>query len=97
MTVYRLHKFKPVLPEPGQFWIAPCAVVAGRVQIGRNCSIWFGATLRAEEEDIAIGDGSNIQDGCVLHVDPSFPLSIGKNCTIGHRSIVHGCTIGTIR
>ena len=94
MTVYRLQAFKPDLPEPGAFWIAPNAVVAGRVRVGRNVSIWFGATLRAEDEDISLGAGTNIQDGCVLHVDPGFPLDIGSNCTIGHRAIVHGCTIG---
>lgn len=94
MTVYRLGEFGPALPDSGEFWIAPEAVVAGRVRVGRNVGIWFGAILRAEDEWITLGDGTNVQDGCVLHVDAGFPLGIGRNCTIGHRAIVHGCTIG---
>lgn len=94
MTVYNLGTFAPVLPEAGEYWIAPQAVVAGRVRVGRNVGIWFGAVIRAEDEWITISDGTNIQDGCVLHVDLGYPLQIGRNCTIGHRAVVHGCTIG---
>ena len=94
MTAYRLDEHGPVLPEPGAFWIAPQAIVAGRVRVGQNVGIWFGAVIRAEDEWISLGDGTNMQDGCVLHVDIGFPLSIGRNCTIGHRAIIHGCTIG---
>lgn len=94
MTVYGLDASVPVLPETGEYWIASEAVVAGRVRIGRNVSIWFGAVLRAEDEWMTLGEGTNVQDGCVLHVDPGYPLDIGRNCTIGHRAIVHGCTIG---
>ncbi|RJE78624.1 gamma carbonic anhydrase family protein [Paracoccus sp. JM45] len=94
MAIYRLGEFEPVLPKAGSYWIAPQAVLAGRIRVGQNVGIWFGAVLRAEAEWITIGDGTNIQDGCVLHVDPGYPLDIGRNCTIGHRAIVHGCTIG---
>jgi carbonic anhydrase/acetyltransferase-like protein (isoleucine patch superfamily) len=94
MTVYSLDEFTPDLPESGEFWIASEAVVAGRIRVRRGVGIWFGTVLRAEDEWITLGEGSNIQDGCVLHVDPGYPLSIGRNCTIGHRAIVHGCTIG---
>lgn len=94
MPLYRLGEYSPALPDTGEFWIAAESVVAGRVRVGRDVGIWFGAVLRAEDEWITLGEGTNVQDGCVLHVDPGFPLDIGRNCTIGHRAIVHGCTIG---
>jgi carbonic anhydrase/acetyltransferase-like protein (isoleucine patch superfamily) len=75
-------------------WIAPDANLIGRVQIGPEASVWFGAHLRGDNEAIVVGAGSNVQEGCVLHTDMGFPLTIGANCTIGHKAMLHGCTIG---
>lgn len=66
----------------------------GRVTLALDASIWFNAVLRGDQEEIAIGQRSNIQDGCVLHTDPGFPLTVGKGCTVGHQAMLHGCTIG---
>jgi carbonic anhydrase/acetyltransferase-like protein (isoleucine patch superfamily) len=76
------------------FWIAPTAIVIGKVRLGTNASVWWNSVLRGDNEPISVGKGSNIQDGCVLHTDPGFPLTIGKNVTIGHLAMLHGCTIG---
>lgn len=94
MTIYRLDDRIPVTPDDGDFWIAPDAAVIGSVILEQAASVWFGATLRGDNETITIGAGSNVQDGCVLHTDMGFPLDIGRNCTIGHKAILHGCTIG---
>ena len=94
MTVYSLDGTLPELPPENDYWIAPNAVVVGRVKLDRDVGIWFGAVLRGDNELIHVGEGSNIQDGCVLHTDMGAPLTIGRNCTIGHRAVVHGCTIG---
>ena len=94
MPVYALGDHAPALPPSDRLWIAPDAHVIGRVRLGEDVGIWFGAVLRGDNELIAIGDGTNIQDGATLHSDPGFPLTIGCLCTIGHRAIVHGCTIG---
>lgn len=75
-------------------FVAPGAAVIGSIELGENVSIWFNAVLRADNDKISIGDGSNIQDGSVLHVDPGHPLSIGKRVTVGHKAMLHGCTIG---
>ena len=76
------------------FWIAPTAVVIGKVRLGKNASVWWGAVLRGDNDPITLGENSNVQDGCVLHADPGFPLTIGKDVTVGHLSMLHGCTIG---
>lgn len=94
MTLYELGGVAPELPEDGQFWIAPNACVIGRVILRRNASVWFGAVLRGDHEPIEIGEGSNVQDGSVLHTDPGYPLTVGRNCTIGHMVMLHGCTVG---
>lgn len=94
MPVYSLADIAPVLPEPGRFWIAPDAHVIGRVRLGADVGIWFGAVLRGDNELIDIGAGTNIQEGAVLHTDKGAPLSVGEGCTIGHRAILHGCTVG---
>lgn len=94
MTIYRLGELTPELPPAGSYWVAPSAVVVGQVRLGREVSIWFGASLRADNDRIEIGEGSNIQEKATLHVDPGFPLSLGPGCTIGHNAILHGCTIG---
>jgi carbonic anhydrase/acetyltransferase-like protein (isoleucine patch superfamily) len=76
------------------YWIAPTAVVIGNVKLERNASFWWGAVLRGDNELITLGEGSNIQDGCVLHTDPGYPLVIGKDVTVGHLAMLHGCVIG---
>lgn len=94
MTIYSFQGIAPKLPTDGDYWVAPNAQVMGKVSIGSGCSIWFGAAVRGDNELILIGNGTNIQENCVLHTDPGMPVTIGKNCTIGHTAIVHGCTIG---
>ena len=94
MPLYALADRRPTLPTSGRFWIAPTASVIGDVALGDDCSVWFGATMRGDNERISLGAGSNIQDGATLHTDPGFPLVIGENCTVGHNAILHGCTIG---
>ncbi|KAB0266645.1 gamma carbonic anhydrase family protein [Microvirga brassicacearum] len=94
MPLYSLGERVPQLPAGGHYWIAPDAHVIGSVRLGEDVGIWFGATLRGDNELIAIGARSNIQEGCVLHTDPGAPLTVGADCTIGHRAILHGCTIG---
>lgn len=94
MTVYRLGEETPQLPQTGDYWIAPDANVIGKVILEEEASIWFGATLRGDNEPIVIGKGSNIQENCVLHTDMGSPLTIGTNCTIGHKAMLHGCVIG---
>ena len=75
-------------------WIAPDAQVIGKVRIGPGASVWFGAVLRGDNEWIEVGEGSNVQEHSVLHTDWGYPLTIGARCTIGHKAMVHGCTIG---
>jgi carbonic anhydrase/acetyltransferase-like protein (isoleucine patch superfamily) len=94
MPIYELDGEGPGLPEDDAFWIAPDAHVIGRVRLGRDVGIWFGAVLRGDNDTISVGDRSNIQEGAMLHADEGFPLTIGADVTIGHHAIVHGCTIG---
>ncbi len=94
MTVFDLDGMRPVFTDAARTYVAPGAMLVGRVRLGVEVSIWFHAVLRGDNDTITIGDGSNIQDGAVLHVDAGFPLAIGDGCTIGHRAIVHGATIG---
>jgi carbonic anhydrase/acetyltransferase-like protein (isoleucine patch superfamily) len=75
------------------YWIAPTAVLIGRVKLEKNASVWWNAVVRGDNELITIGENSNVQDGCVLHTDPGFPLTIGKNVVVGHLVMLHGCTI----
>ena len=79
---------------PGESWIAPGAVVIGKVVLMRNASVWFGAVLRGDNEPIIIGENSNVQDGSVLHTDPGQPLTLGRDVTVGHKAMLHGCSIG---
>ncbi len=74
-------------------WVAPGAIVVGDVDLGAEVSIWYSAVIRADAEAISVGDGSNIQDGSVLHADPGFPARIGRNVVVGHRAVLHGCTV----
>ena len=94
MPIYALAGESPLLDHPDSNWIAPDATLIGRVRLGRNAGIWFGAVLRGDNELIDIGEDTNIQEHCVLHTDMGFPLRVGRGCTIGHRAILHGCTIG---
>ena len=82
------------IQNSGDNWVAPNANVIGDVTLEKNTSIWFNATLRGDIENIHIGEGSNVQDGSILHTDPGYPLKVGKNVTVGHLVMLHGCTIG---
>jgi carbonic anhydrase/acetyltransferase-like protein (isoleucine patch superfamily) len=90
--IYALDGIAPEVAD--DCWVAPDANVIGRVVLEPGASVWFGATLRGDTEAIRVGAGSNIQESSVLHTDAGFPLTIGANCTIGHRAMLHGCTIG---
>jgi len=92
MTLYALDGVAPEVA--GDTWIAPDANVIGRVVIGAGASVWFCCTLRGDNEKIRVGRGSNVQENCVLHTDMGYPLTIGAGCTIGHKAMLHGCTIG---
>jgi carbonic anhydrase/acetyltransferase-like protein (isoleucine patch superfamily) len=89
---YALGDFRASTREP--CWIAPTAVVIGKVTLGKNASVWWHSVLRGDDEPISVGEGSNVQDGCVLHTDPGFPLVVGAGVTVGHMVTLHGCTIG---
>lgn len=93
MAIYELDGRAPELPADGQYFVADSAEVIGNVRLGPDVSIWFGSVLRGDNELIDIGEGSNVQDNCTFHTDPGFPMTIGKSCTIGHRVVLHGCTI----
>lgn len=75
-------------------WVAPDAAVIGKVRLDEGASVWFGAVLRGDNELIHVGEGSNVQDGCALHTDMGFPLTLGKGVTVGHNAMLHGCTVG---
>lgn len=94
MPIYALDGARPSFPASGRYFVAPDAVLIGRVVIEEDASVWFNAVLRGDNEPIMVGRRSNVQDGSVLHTDPGLPLTIGAGCTIGHRVILHGCTIG---
>ncbi len=93
MPLYAIGDNRPTL-ESDDVWIAPTADVMGRVLLKKGANIWFNATLRGDDNLITIGEDSNVQDGAVIHVDPRFPCTVGRNVTIGHQAMVHGCTIG---
>ena len=94
MAVYNLGNVTPELPNDDEYWIAPTAAVMGKVILKKNASVWWGATLRGDNDPIVIGENSNVQDGSVLHTDTGSPLTIGANVTVGHLVMLHGCTIG---
>lgn len=94
MPLYQLENHAPETPENGEYWVAPGAHVIGKVVIGEDVGIWFGAVLRGDNEPITLGKGTNIQEGTVIHTDIGSPVTIGEGCTIGHSAIIHGCTIG---
>ncbi|MBX3579846.1 MAG: gamma carbonic anhydrase family protein [Rhizobiaceae bacterium] len=94
MPIYSIDGVAPEFVDEASAWIAPDASVVGRIRIGRNVGIWFGAALRGDNEQITLGDDTNVQEHTVMHTDPGFPLTIGVGCTVGHRALLHGCTIG---
>jgi len=94
MNLFDLGERRPQLPPEGEYWVAPNAVVVGRVELKVNSSVWFGAVLRGDNDPITVGEGSNIQDHSVLHTDEGVPLTIGAGVTVGHRAMLHGCTVG---
>ena len=94
VPLYEIDGVRPELPLSNEAWIAPDAVLIGRVRLLKNSSIWFGAVLRGDNEWIVVGENSNIQDLSVVHTDPGTPVTIGMNVTVGHRVILHSTTIG---
>jgi len=94
MPLYEIDGSRPTLPEDGSVWVAPSADIIGDARLGARVSVWFGAVIRADNTPIVVGTCTNVQEGAVLHSDPGAPLTIGDGCTIGHRAVLHGCTIG---
>jgi carbonic anhydrase/acetyltransferase-like protein (isoleucine patch superfamily) len=94
VSIYELDGVAPDLPPAGAFWVASTAAVIGKVTLGTGVGVWFGAVIRGDNERVTIGADTNLQDLSVFHTDMGFPLTIGAGCTVGHRAIVHGCTIG---
>jgi carbonic anhydrase/acetyltransferase-like protein (isoleucine patch superfamily) len=94
MPIYELDGQAPEFPADGRYWVAETAVLIGRVRLKSHASVWFGAVLRGDNECIEVGERSQIQDNSTLHTDPGFPMVIGENCVIGHKVMLHGCTVG---
>ncbi|WP_420962295.1 gamma carbonic anhydrase family protein [Brucella sp. IR073] len=94
MPIYALDGHQPEFQDRATNWIAPGATLIGKVRIGQGAGVWFGAVLRGDNEFITIGRDTNIQEHVVMHTDMGYPLTIGEGCTIGHRAMLHGCTIG---
>ncbi len=92
--LYSLNGVEVETPADGAFWVAPNATLVGRVVLHRNASVWFNAVLRGDNEPIIIGENSNVQDGAVLHTDIGSPLTLGRNVTVGHLAMLHGCEVG---
>jgi carbonic anhydrase/acetyltransferase-like protein (isoleucine patch superfamily) len=94
MGLFALDGVRVQTPGEGKYWVAPNATVIGNVHLAEDASVWFNTVIRADNEPIRIGPRSNVQEGCVLHTDPGFPMTIGPDCTVGHMVMLHGCTIG---
>ncbi len=94
MADYAIDGIEPTYEDRDSTYTAPGAMVIGKVIVGRNVSIWPYVVIRGDNEPISIGAGSNVQEHTIMHTDPGFPLSVGENCTIGHRALLHGCTVG---
>lgn len=92
MALYQLDDISPQVDDTA--WIAPSAQVMGAVHLHAHSSVWFGAVIRGDNEPVTVGEGSNIQDGAMLHSDYGLPLTVGKNVTVGHKVTLHGCQIG---
>lgn len=93
MPIYALADADLEVEDEHAFWVAPGAMLIGRIVLKRNASVWFNAVLRGDNEPIVVGENSNVQDGAVLHTDIGSPLTIGADCTIGHQAMLHGCTL----
>ena len=91
MSLFRLGDKSPRVPE--DVFVAPGATIVGDVELGHHASVWFASVIRADTELIALGDETNVQDGCILHTDEGIPMRIGPRVTVGHRVMLHGCTI----
>ena len=89
--IFRLGDWRPVLEGSGHF-VAGNATVIGRVRLRSESSVWFGSVLRGDKDWIEVGERSNVQDGCVLHTDIGYPMTIGPGVTVGHKAMLHGCT-----
>jgi carbonic anhydrase/acetyltransferase-like protein (isoleucine patch superfamily) len=94
MPLYSLDGIAPELPPEGQYYIAPNAVLIGRVRLLKNASVWFGAVLRGDNDWIVVGENSNVQDNAVIHADPGQPVELGTGVTVGHRAIIHSASVG---
>jgi carbonic anhydrase/acetyltransferase-like protein (isoleucine patch superfamily) len=94
MPLYQIGPWRPQLPPEGEYWIAPNATLIGQVRLERGASIWFGSVLRGDNEMIAVGENTNIQDLSVLHTDPGIPITLGANVSVGHGVVLHGATVG---
>jgi carbonic anhydrase/acetyltransferase-like protein (isoleucine patch superfamily) len=92
MAIYALNDVKPV--THGEYWVADSAQVIGNVELHQNASVWFNAVIRGDMDKIVIGENSNVQDGAIIHTDPGVSMTIGKNVTVGHLAMLHGCEIG---
>ena len=91
MPIYKLGDDIPIISASA--YVAPEAIIIGKVILGENASVWPGVVIRGDNDSITIGNGSNVQDGTIMHTDPGFPLTVGDNVTIGHQAMLHGCTI----
>ncbi|TIN24336.1 MAG: gamma carbonic anhydrase family protein [Mesorhizobium sp.] len=94
MPLYAIDGTQPSFADADSNWIAPDATLIGDIRVGRNAGFWFGTVIRGDNEPVVIGADTNVQEHTVMHTDPGFPLTIGEGCTIGHRALLHGCTIG---
>ena len=92
MALYKLGDVSPTIAMSA--YVAPNASIIGNVVLADHSSVWFGATLRGDNDTISIGVNSNVQDGAVLHTDPGLPLVVGANVSVGHQAMLHGCTVG---
>lgn len=89
--LYELNGKYPQVDDSA--YLAPGVYLVGDIHLGKDVSVWFHAVLRGDNDTITVGDGTNIQEGTIIHVDEGFPVKIGKNVTVGHRCVIHGCTI----
>lgn len=94
MPIYEFDGQAPEFPADNRYWVAETAVLIGRVRLKSDASVWFGAVLRGDNEWIELGTRSQIQDNATLHTDPGFPITIGEDCVIGHKVVLHGCVVG---
>ncbi len=94
MALFEFNGIAPECPADGRYWVAENATVLGRVILGSGASIWYNCVLRGDNDPITIGAGSNIQDGTIIHTDVGIPCTVGAGVTVGHRAMLHGCTIG---